>query len=74
MGLNARKPVFRVSEKARLKPVSSAIETSWNSDILPETRYDTFQKANNKGTDQTAWMPSLVCPCVIPKPLKTGLH
>ena len=32
MCLNARKPVFRVSEKARLKPVSSAIETSENSE------------------------------------------
>ena len=28
MGLFARKPVFKVSDKARLKPVSSATETS----------------------------------------------
>ena len=28
MGLDAAKPVFRVSDKARLKPVSSATETS----------------------------------------------
>ena len=34
--------------------------------------YDTFQKANNKGADQTARMRKLVCDCVIPKPPKTG--
>ena len=28
MGLNARKPVFRVSDKANFKPDSSATETS----------------------------------------------
>ena len=28
MGLNVRKPVFRVSDKASFKPVSSATETS----------------------------------------------
>ena len=28
MGLDVRKPVFRVSDKARLKPDSSATETS----------------------------------------------
>ena len=28
MGLIARKPVFRVSDKVRLKPVSTATETS----------------------------------------------
>ena len=28
MGLEATKPVFRVSEKVRLKPVSSATQTS----------------------------------------------
>ena len=31
-------------------------------------RYDTFQKANNKGTDQSARMGRLVCACVVPKP------
>ena len=36
MGLGMRKPVFRVSEKARLKPVYSAIETSYNSEISLE--------------------------------------
>ena len=33
MGLDARKPVFGVSYKARLKPVSSATETRQNSEI-----------------------------------------
>ena len=35
-------------------------------------RYATFQKANNKGADQTARMRRLVCACVVRKPLKTG--
>ena len=35
-------------------------------------RYGTFQKTNNKGTDQTALMRRLVCACVVCKPLKTG--
>ena len=33
--------------------------------------YGTFQKANNKGTDQTARMRRLVCACVVRKPPKT---
>ena len=33
--------------------------------------YDTFQKANNKGADQTARMRRLVCAFVVPKPQKT---
>ena len=33
MGLVARKPVFRVSDNARFKPVSSATETSWKIKI-----------------------------------------
>ena len=34
MGLTARKPVFGVSDKARLKPVSIATETSQKDEIL----------------------------------------
>ena len=34
-------------------------------------RYDTFQKTNNKGADQTAHMCRLVCAFVVRKPLKT---
>ena len=30
--------------------------------------YDTFQKANNKGADQTVQMHRLVCACVVRKP------
>ena len=33
LGLDATKPVFGVSEKAKLKPVSSATETSWKIEI-----------------------------------------
>ena len=35
-------------------------------------KYGTFQKVNNKGTDQTARMRRLVCACVVRKPQKTG--
>ena len=34
MGLVARKPVFGVSEKETLKPVSSALEASWKIEML----------------------------------------
>ena len=34
LGLVARKPVFRVSNKASFKPVSSATEKSWKIEIL----------------------------------------
>ena len=33
MGLAVGKPVFGVSDKVRLQPVSSAIETSWKIEI-----------------------------------------
>ena len=40
MGLVATKPVFVVSDKVRLKPVSSATETSWNIEISLEASLD----------------------------------
>ena len=40
MDLAARKPVFRVSHKARLKPVSSATETSEKVEISLEASLD----------------------------------
>ena len=50
------KAVFGLSNKARLKPVSS--ETSKKIEIsLEATLDDTFQRANNKGTDQSAQTP-----------------
>ena len=52
MGLDPTKPFFGIFEKVRLKPVSSATETSF--------RYDTFQKVNNNGANQSAWMRRLV--------------
>ena len=46
-GLDTNKNFLMVSDKARLKPVSSASESSWKI-------YYTFQSAKNKGADQTA--------------------
>ena len=64
LGLVARKPVFGVSDKASFKPVFSTTRCKFT--------YNTFQKANNKGADQTARMRKLVCACVVRKPPKTG--
>ena len=55
MGLVTRKPVHGVYDKARLKPFSSATETSLKIEIsLLASLDDTFQKGNNKGADQSA--------------------
>ena len=40
--------------------------------ICSQSRYNTFQKANNKGIDQTAGMRRLVTAFVVRKMLKTG--
>ena len=40
MGRDKRKPVFGVSNKARLKPVLSATETSYKIEILLVARLD----------------------------------
>ena len=38
------------------------METSLNIEILRSASgFKTFQKANNKGADETAWMRRLVC-------------
>ena len=61
MGLDVTKPVFPVSGTARLKPVSQLQRLeNWNFDCS-KFRYDTFQKVNKKGADQSAWMRRLVC-------------
>ena len=65
MGRDVRKPVFGVSEKARLKPVSSATETSWKIEISREASLDMilFQKRITK-----ALISRLVCAFVGRKP------
>ena len=40
MGLVVRKPVFGISDKARLKPACSARETSWKIEMLLVTSLD----------------------------------
>ena len=54
MGLSVTKPVFGVSGKARLKPVSSTTENSLKSEISLEASLDMIlsKKMNNKGADQ----------------------
>ena len=61
--LYARKPVFGVCEKARLKPANSATETSWEIAISLVSSLDMIllQSAKNKYADQTARIRRLVC-------------
>ena len=74
MGLVATKPVFGVSVKGdsnqspqlqRLTRISKFLACSMFRDY-------TFQKANNKGADQSARMHRLVCAFVVRKLPKTG--
>ena len=70
MGIAARKPVFLVFDKASFKsPQLQRLAKKWNFTCSKIT-YDSFQKVNNKGTDQTAGMCRLAC--VVHKPPKTG--
>ena len=63
MGLVARKPVFGISVKASFKPVSLVRDLLENLNFKC-SKYGTFQKANNKGADQTAGM----CLCCLQNP------
>ena len=51
-----------------IKTVPSKVYKSF---ACSKFRYDTFQKVNNKGADQTAGMRRLVCPFVFGKPEDT---
>ena len=64
MDLDATKPVFGVSDKVRLKPVSSATETSWKIEISPVASLDMIL---SKGADydKSARMRRLVCVFVV---------
>ena len=59
MGLDARNPVFGVSDKGRLKPVSSAREISKKIENLLVTSLDMI--LSNKYNKVAAWMGRLVC-------------
>ena len=70
MGL-VTKPVVRVSDKARLKPFSSATETSWNIEIMLVASLDMIL-SNTPITKALISMHRLVCTFVVHKPPKTG--
>ena len=63
MGLDARKPVFGVSDEARLNPVPSATGTSLKIEISLVASLDLIlsKGANNKGAEQFVRMRRLVC-------------
>ena len=66
MGLVARKPVFGFTTK-RVSNQSPQLQRLVRKLKFHLFTYDTFQKENNKGADQTARMRRLVCACVIRK-------
>ena len=73
IGRDVTKPVFGVSYKARIKPVSPATETSKKIEISLVASFDIKLKTtNSKGADQSAQMRRLVCAFVVRKPPKTG--
>ena len=72
MGLVARKPVFRVSEKGVSNQSPQLHRLARKMKFHLKFTYETFHKVNNKSADQTAWMRRLVSAFVFRKPLKTG--
>ena len=74
MGRIVTKPVFQVSPKneaqTSLLSYKDKID-NWNFACY-KSRYDTLQKANNKGADQTGLMHRLACAFVVRKTPKTG--
>ena len=63
MSSDARKPVFGVSDKVRLKPVCLATWTSYNNDILYGTIIYSIlcSKLKPSGIDLTARMRRQIC-------------
>ena len=56
MGLDVTKPVFGISDKARLKSFYSALQRLARKFTCRKFRYETYEKGNNKGADQSAQM------------------
>ena len=65
------KPVFRVSDKARLKPVSSATETSKKIEILFVASLDMII-SNKRITKAQIRLCRVVCTFVVRKHPKAG--
>ena len=62
MGLDVRKPVYRVTDNERLKSDCSATETIAR---ISKLNYYTFQIVNNKCADQTGRIRRLICSFVV---------
>ena len=60
MGLDVTKPVFGVSTKR-----DSNQSPQLRNFACSKFRFDTFQKAINKGADQSEWMHRLICAFVV---------
>ena len=60
MGLAMRKPVFGVSDKARLKPVPSAIGTSLKLEILLLSSLDMILSKKRITKSKAGWLAPLL--------------
>ena len=74
-GCDERKPVFRIFEKwnSNHSAQLQILARKSKFHLYQALRYDTIQKANNKGAGQTVPMCRLVCALVVHKNPKTGL-
>ena len=70
MGLTETKPVFGVSNKVRLKPVSSATENSYKIEISPVASLDMILSKTRITKVLISRGCILVCAYVVPKPPK----
>ena len=62
MGNDARKLVYRVSDKERLGRVCSATEANYNIEFFhAASGHNTFHEVNNKGSERTVQILRLVC-------------
>ena len=71
MGLDATKPAFGVTNKARIKPVSPATETRKKIEISLVASLD-IKLSNKRITKALISLRKLVCAVVVRKPPKTG--
>ena len=72
IGLDMTKPVFGASDKVRIKSVClvtmSRLQLEISNFTCSKFRYDTIQKVNKKGADQSVYLRRLVCTFVVRKP------
>ena len=75
MGIHATKPVFRVLKKrgSNQSPQLHRQARNWNF-ACGKSRYDTSQKVNNKGADQTVQAGLHLCCSQSPEDVFSGIE